>query len=134
MRRWDRRGVELYPIDPRVPAFSDWPAAGISGRIGKGPHTGEPVLARRLELKWKTAETAYILWIPEEILEGPDEGFMIESDSIDAFHTDGTGGLVDYITTGLGIEWSVDPQDFVNAEAFWPASKHWKASKRRRTR
>ena len=85
-------------------------------------------------MKRKTAETAYVLWLPDQVLEGPDGGFMIESDSIDAFHTDGTGGLVDYITTGLGIEWSVDPQDFVVAETFWPASDHWEAPKRRKKR
>jgi hypothetical protein len=82
------------------------------------------VLARKLALP--KAETVYVLWFLHEELtldDAPD--FYIEGDTLDDFHLDGTGGLIDYITAPLAIEWTTDPKAFDEAAARFPGSEKW---------
>jgi hypothetical protein len=116
-REWRTAGRERYAIDPRVPLYETWGPRGISGTINTLPLRGEPVLARKLDLPWEYAATAYTLWfLHEEIRLVSTPDFYIESDSVDTFHTDGTGGLIDYITGPLSIDWSTSAEAFDDAE------------------
>lgn len=120
---WRTAGPERYAIDPSVPLYEAWGPRGISGRINAPELRGEPVLARKLGLPWERAATAYTLWfLHDEITLERDPEFSIESDSVDTFHTDGTGGLIDYITGPLSIDWSTSAEAFDEAEGRWRQS------------
>ena len=126
MKKRRRRAEEIYPIDPRVPPYELWPAQGISGVIGTGSHAGEPVLARKFRIPFREVKSAYMLWLPEEEIGDSSMGdFYLPSDALDSFRVDGSGGLIDYLTTGLDVTWSIDPGDFAVAERYWPASANY---------
>jgi hypothetical protein len=91
---------------------------GISGIMRTSPFEGDVVIAVKLDLPRNRAQTAYmLLFRSEEIRLDPGSDFLIESYTFDTFHLDGTGGLIDYITGPLQIEWSTDDTAFEVAEA-----------------
>jgi hypothetical protein len=114
---WRTGGSFEYAVDPRVPAYESWGPKGISGTINMPPFEGDPVIASKFDLKWRRAATAYMLWfVHEDIRIASEPDFYIGSHTIHTFHLDGTGGLIDYITGPLSIEWSVDAEAFDAAE------------------
>jgi hypothetical protein len=113
-----------YPKDERIPPFDLWPYEGISGVIGSGPNAGQPVLARFLHSPFAGQEHWYVLWLPVQELAWSVRDFSLESDTVDGPRFNG-GGLIDYLTTGLDVDWTTDPDAFREAEVFWPASIGW---------
>ena len=113
--------------DARVPPFESWSESGISGVIGAGPNSGQPVLARLLHLKGKRRVNAYVLWLPVDPLEWAERDAYLESDTTDAPRSTG-GGLIDYLTTKFDVTWTNDEAAFRLAEKHWgAASDAWRA-------
>jgi len=103
--------------DSRVPPPESWPPDGISGTIGRGAHRGLPVLAVRDIEPDEPGEFVYRLWLPEPEMTTADGWQHLMYGVVDdAWTEDGTGALIDALTTELGVTWSTSPEEFVIAK------------------
>lgn len=106
---WWRRKVVVpsYPIDVRVPPFAEWPRIGIVGQIGRGPDQGEWVFVTPLQDPTSGALTEYVLELPRDLYDANSD-LIMDDPCVDGPRPDGEGGLIDYLTTALDVEWSTD--------------------------
>jgi hypothetical protein len=107
---WRRQKVAVpsYPLDARVPAFAMWPRDGIVGQIGRGPDTGGWVIVDPIWDPTTGILTTYVLELPRDLFDDDGE-HLLDDPCVDAPRADGEGGLIDYLTTALDVEWSLDP-------------------------
>ena len=109
--------VPIIDRDSRVPPPGSWPSDGISGTIGRGVHRGLPVLAVRDIEPDEPDEFVYRLWLPEpEVTTADGWHHLMYGIVDDAWAEDGSGVLIDALTTELGVTWSTSPDAFASAK------------------
>ena len=109
--------VPVIDRDSRVPPPGSWPSDGISGTIGRGVHLGLPVLAVRDIEPDEPGEFVYRLWLPEpEVTTADGWQHLMYGIVDDARAEDGSGALIDALTTELGVTWSTSPEAFASAK------------------
>ncbi|MWB98831.1 hypothetical protein [Agromyces seonyuensis] len=118
------RKVSEYPRDPNVPEMGSWGTRGISGTIGVGPQTGEYVIAARLDGDQRdrpdVPRSMYELWFPTESLTEPDgTTFLMDSGVVDEARENGSGGLIDVLTSRLRVQWDADDAAFERALSWY---------------
>lgn len=104
---WREADASNYPVDDRVPPFAGWPHDGIVGRIGRGPDEGEWVLVDPVWDSSTGGVEAYELELPRDLYD-TDGHHVMDDGCVDVPRPVGVGGLIDYLTTALDVEWSTD--------------------------
>ena len=108
------------PVIPRstsVPSFATWPADGIAGRIGRGDHAGEWVIAWCDDTPFVPPFGYHLIALEDELLRDDGSPLLVSGCS-DEERSDG-GGLIDLLTEELDVTWSIDHDDFLAADAAW---------------
>ncbi|WP_153686129.1 hypothetical protein [Agromyces agglutinans] len=102
--------------------MSQWGPRGISGTIGIGPQAGKYVIAELVtfegerRLRRSVHQPLYVLWFPAESLTEPDgTAFLMDSPAVDGARENDSGGLIDLLTSRLGVRWDTADAEFERA-------------------
>lgn len=98
-----------YPVDPRVPSMDTWAFEGIVGRITSGPSSNEWVFAETYREPDTGNIDYYALNLPDDCASDTFGSFVMDDGVVDGPRPPGEGGLIDYLTAALGVEWHADP-------------------------
>lgn len=74
----------------------------------------------KLRFRRSVPQPLYVLWLPAETMTEPDGMTpLMDSPAVDGEREDGSGGLIDLLTSTLQVRWSSDDLEFDRALSWY---------------